>query len=139
MSEVIRGFSDQPTTSRLNRSSTKARYSQPLSVHRYVMSDVQTRFGAVGVKFLAIRIAATLPGQIAADTDVEVNFGENACTVKKENAPELLSLIRWVVINMLRLDNTQTSFVRKKFSKRQKRKVANCNEDIMRSIFGIQS
>ncbi len=103
------------------------------------MSDVQTRFGAVDVKFLAIRIAATLPGQIAADTDVEVNFGENACTVKKENAPELLSLIRWVVINMLRLDNTQTSFVRKKFSKRQKRKVANCNEDIMRSIFGIQS
>jgi hypothetical protein len=34
MSAVMRGFSDQPTTSRLNRSSTMARYSQPSSVHR---------------------------------------------------------------------------------------------------------
>ena len=42
MSAVMRGFSDQPTTSRLNRSSTMARYSQPSSVHRYVMSGVQT-------------------------------------------------------------------------------------------------
>ena len=34
MSAVMRGFIDQPTTSRLNRSSTIARYSQPSSVHR---------------------------------------------------------------------------------------------------------
>jgi len=42
ISAVMRGLSDQPTPSRLNKSSTMARYSQPLSVHRQVMSEVQT-------------------------------------------------------------------------------------------------
>ena len=37
---------------------------------------------------------------------LDVNFSEDACTVKKDNAPEILSLIRRVVINMLSLDTT---------------------------------
>lgn len=69
---------------------------------------------------------------------LDVNFGEDACTVKKNNAPVILSLIRRVVINMLSLDTTQPSFTKKKLSKRQKRKFANWDEDIMRSILGIQ-
>jgi predicted transposase YbfD/YdcC len=69
---------------------------------------------------------------------LDVNFGEDACMVKKDNAPEILSLIRRVVINMLSLDTTQPSFTKKKLSKRQKRKFANWDEDIMRSILGIQ-
>jgi len=70
---------------------------------------------------------------------LDVNFGEDACTVKKDNAPEILSSIRRVVINMLALDCTQPSFTKKKLSKRQKRKFANWDEDIMRSILGIQA
>lgn len=70
---------------------------------------------------------------------LDVNFGEDACTVKKDNAPVILSLIRRVVINMLSLDTTQPSFTKKKLSKRQKRKFANWDEDIMRSILGIQA
>lgn len=69
---------------------------------------------------------------------LDVNFGEDACMVKKDNAPEILSLIRRVVINMLSLDATQPSFTKKKLSKRQKRKFANWDEGIMRSILGIQ-
>ena len=69
---------------------------------------------------------------------LDVNFGEDACMVKKDNAPEILSLIRRVVINMLSLDTTQPAFTKKKLSKRQKRKFANWDEDIMRSILGIQ-
>ena len=69
---------------------------------------------------------------------LDVNFGEDACMVKKDNAPEILSLIRRIVINMLSLDTTQPSFTKKKLSKRQKRKFANWDEDIMRSILGIQ-
>lgn len=69
---------------------------------------------------------------------LNVNFSEDACTVKKDNAPEILSLIRRVVINMLSLDTTQPSFTKKKLSKRQKRKFANWDESIMRSILGIQ-
>jgi len=34
MSAVIRGFSNQPTTSRLNRPRTMDRYNLPSSVHR---------------------------------------------------------------------------------------------------------
>ncbi len=69
---------------------------------------------------------------------LDVNFGEDACLVKKDNAPEILSLIRRIVINMLSLDTTQPSFTKKKLSKRQKRKFANWDEGIMRSILGIQ-
>jgi predicted transposase YbfD/YdcC len=69
---------------------------------------------------------------------LDVNFGEDACMVKKDNAPEILSLIRRVVINMLSLDTTQPSFTKKKLSKRQKRKFANWDEGIMRSILGVQ-
>jgi hypothetical protein len=38
----MRGWIDQPTTCRLNKSSITVRYSQPSSVARYVMSVVQT-------------------------------------------------------------------------------------------------
>lgn len=69
---------------------------------------------------------------------LDVNFSEDNCMVKKDNAPEILSLIRRVVINMLSLDTTQPSFTKKKLSKRQKRKFANWDESIMRSILGIQ-
>jgi len=69
---------------------------------------------------------------------LDVNFGEDACTVKKDNAPEILSLIRRVVINLLARDQTQPAFTKKKLSKRQKRKFANIDEGIMRSILGLQ-
>jgi predicted transposase YbfD/YdcC len=69
---------------------------------------------------------------------LDVNFSEDACTVKKDNAPEILSLIRRVVINMLSLDTTQPAFAKTKLSKRQKRKFANLEESIMRSILGIE-
>ena len=69
---------------------------------------------------------------------LDVNFSEDACMVKKDNAPAILSLIRRVVLNMLSLDTTQPSFTKKKLSKRQKRKFANFDESIMRSIIGIQ-
>ena len=48
------------------------------------------------------------------------------------------TFFRRVVINMLSLDTTQPSFTKKKLSKRQKRKFANWDEGIMRSILGLQ-
>jgi len=39
---------------------------------------------------------------------------------------------------MLSLDTTQPSFTKKKLGKRQKRKFANWDKSIMRSILGIQ-
>jgi len=69
---------------------------------------------------------------------LDVNFSEDACAVRKDNAPEILSLIRRVVINILSLDTTQPAFTKKKLSKRLKRKFANWDEGIMRSILGLQ-
>lgn len=69
---------------------------------------------------------------------LDVNFSEDACTVKKDNAPEILSLIRRVALNILSLDQTQPPFAKKTLSKRQKRKFANMDESIMRSILGLQ-
>lgn len=53
---------------------------------------------------------------------LDVNSDKDTCRVKKDNAPDILSLVRQVVINTLSLDSTQSAFTRKKLSKRQKRK-----------------
>ena len=54
---------------------------------------------------------------------LDVNFGEDACMVKKDNAPQILSLSRRVVINMLSLDTTQPSFTTKKIEQATETKV----------------
>ena len=70
---------------------------------------------------------------------LDVNFSEDACAVRKDNAPEILSRIRRVVINILSLDTTQPAFTKKKLSKRQKPKFGQRDEGIMRSILGLQA
>jgi hypothetical protein len=53
------GFMLQPTTWRLWRSSTAAKYNQPSSVGMHVMSLDQTWFGAAGLKSRCSRSGAT--------------------------------------------------------------------------------
>ncbi len=48
----------QPTTRRLNTSSTTAKYSQPAPVRTYVMSATQRRFGAGVVNWRRTRSGA---------------------------------------------------------------------------------
>lgn len=67
---------------------------------------------------------------------LDVNFGEDACTVKKDHAPQNLSLIRKIVLNILRLD--KTPMPRAKASLRQKRKAAALDDTIRSRILGIQ-
>jgi hypothetical protein len=78
-----------------------------------------------------------IDGKVRKRRPPNVNFSENACTVKKGNAPKILLLIRLVILNMLSLDTTQPAFSKTKLSKRQKRKFDNLYEPIMRSIPGI--
>jgi len=54
---------------------------------------------------------------------LDVSFSEDACTVRKGNAPEILSLIRRVVINLLSLDTTQPSFTKKKLEQTAETKI----------------
>ena len=60
------------------------------------------------------------------------------CRLSEVYGPHSLFDITRQQDNMLSLDTTQPSFTKKKLSKRQKRKFANWDESIMRSILGIQ-
>jgi len=106
-------------------------------------SDLEQRYCISSRDMTPERLAKAVRAHWAVENKLhwvlDVNFGEDACRGKKDNAPEILSLIRRVVINMLSLDTIQPAFAKKKLSKRQKRKFANWDEDIMRSILGIQA
>lgn len=69
---------------------------------------------------------------------LDVSFSEDSRSVTKYSAPEVLSLIRRVVINMLSLDTTQPDFAKQKLNKSLKRKFTNLEKSIMPSILGIQ-
>jgi predicted transposase YbfD/YdcC len=49
---------------------------------------------------------------------LDVSFGEDASTVRKDNAPQNLSLLKKIVLNLLRLDTADKT----KCSLRMKRK-----------------
>jgi hypothetical protein len=71
-SAVMRSAIAQPTTRREYRSITTARYSQPSSVHRYVMSPTHFWFGAVVLKSCPSRFGAT--GRLCVEFVVALNF-----------------------------------------------------------------
>jgi len=65
---------------------------------------------------------------------LDVNFGEDACRVKKDNAPQNLSLLKKIVLNLIRSDTTD----KPKASLRQKRKRAAWNDDIRMNMLGLR-
>jgi hypothetical protein len=68
-----------------------------------------------------------------------LNFGEDACKVRKDNAPQNLSLLRKMVLSLLRTDKTESvPPKKKKVSLRCKRKQAAWDDDIRMKILGIQ-
>jgi predicted transposase YbfD/YdcC len=70
---------------------------------------------------------------------LDVNFGEDACKVRKDNAPQNLSLLRKMVLSLLRTDKTESvPPKKKKVSLRCKRKQAAWDDDIRMKILGIQ-
>jgi len=64
---------------------------------------------------------------------LDVSFGEDGKTVCKDNAPQNLSLLRKIVLNLIRLDKTDT----KKVSLRQRRKGAAWNDDMRMNMLGL--
>lgn len=65
---------------------------------------------------------------------LDVNFGEDACTARKDHAPENLSLLRKIVLNILRTDSTDTV----RASLRRKRKRAAWDDDIRMNMLGLK-
>ncbi len=65
---------------------------------------------------------------------LDVCFGEDDCMVRKDNAPQNLSLLKKIVLNLIRMDTTDTV----KTSARQKRKRAAWDDDIRMAMLGIK-
>jgi predicted transposase YbfD/YdcC len=65
---------------------------------------------------------------------LDVCFGEDDCMVRKDNAPQNLSLLKKIVLNLIRLDTTD----KVKTSMRQKRKRAAWDDDIRMAMLGIK-
>ena len=64
---------------------------------------------------------------------LDVSMGEDASTVRKDNAPQNLSLLRKIVLNLIRLDTTDKA----KASLRLKRKRAAWDDDIRMNMLGL--
>jgi len=64
---------------------------------------------------------------------LDVCFGEDASTVRKDNAPQNLSLLKKIVLNLIRLDTTD----QKKTTFRLKRKAAAWDNDFRVKIMGL--
>ena len=65
---------------------------------------------------------------------LDVNFGEDGCLVRKDNAPQNLSLLKKIVLNLIRADTTDNV----KTSLRQKRKRAAWDDHIRMCMLGLQ-
>ncbi len=65
---------------------------------------------------------------------LDVCFGEDDCLVRKDNAPQNLSLLKKIVLNLIRMDTTD----KVKASMRQKRKRAAWDDDIRMAMLGIK-
>lgn len=65
---------------------------------------------------------------------LDVCFGEDDSMIRKDNAPQNLSLLKKIVLNLIRADKTDSA----KTSLRLKRKRAAWDDDIRMKMLGIQ-
>jgi predicted transposase YbfD/YdcC len=65
---------------------------------------------------------------------LDVSFGEDGSTVRKDNAPQNLSLLKKIVLNLIRLDTTDKT----KASLRLKRKGAAWDDDLRMNMLGLK-
>ncbi len=65
---------------------------------------------------------------------LDVCFCEDDCMIRKDNAPQNLSMLKKIVLNLIRADKTDNT----KTSLRLKRKRAAWDDDIRMKMLGIQ-
>ena len=87
----------------------------------------------------AERLAAAVRGHWGIENRLhwvlDVSFGEDGSTVRKDNAPQNLSLLKKRVLNLIRLDATDKT----KTSLRLKRKIAAWDDSVRVRILGLCS
>lgn len=66
---------------------------------------------------------------------LDVSFGEDGSTIRKDHAPQNLSLLKKIVLNIIRSDTTHTA----KASLRLKRKAAAWDDEVRMNMLGLRS
>jgi predicted transposase YbfD/YdcC len=100
-------------------------------------SNFERRYYISSRELTAEQLAVAVRGHWAVENRLhwvlDVSFGEDASTVRKDNAPQNLSLLKKIVLNLIRLDTTE----QKKTSLRLKRKAAASDDDFRVKIMGL--
>jgi len=100
-------------------------------------SNFERRYYISSRALSAEQLAVAVRGHWAVENRLhwvlDVSFGEDASTVRKDHAPQNLSLLKKIVLNLIRLDTTD----QKKTSLRLKRKAAAWDDDFRVKIMGL--
>jgi predicted transposase YbfD/YdcC len=100
-------------------------------------SNFERRYYISSRELTAEQLAVAVRGHWAVENRLhwvlDVSLGEDASTVRKDNAPQNLSLLKKIVLNLIRLDTTD----QKKTSLRLKRKAAAWDDDFRVGIMGL--
>ena len=100
-------------------------------------SELEQRFyissRELGAEEMALAVRAHWAIENQLHWMLDVNFGEDGCQVKKDNAPQNLSLLKKIVLNLIRADTTDNT----KTSLRQKRKRAAWDDNIRMRMLGL--
>ena len=101
------------------------------------VAELEERYYISSRKLTAEELAQTVRAHWAIENRLhwmlDVNFGEDGCTVRKDNAPQNLSLLRKIVLNLIRCDTTDKTNT----SLRRKRKRAAWDDDVRMSMLGL--
>lgn len=101
-------------------------------------SDLEQRYYISSRALSAEQLAQAVKAHWAIENQLhwvlDVNFGEDASPVRKDNAPQNLSLLKKIVLNLIRLDKTD----QKKGSLRLKRKRAAWDDDLRMAMLGFK-
>ena len=100
-------------------------------------AELEERYYISSRKLTAEELAQTVRAHWAIENRLhwmlDVCFGEDDCMIRKDNAPQNLSLLKKIVLNLIRADKTDTA----KTSLRLKRKRAAWDDDIRMKMLGI--
>ena len=100
-------------------------------------STFERRYYISSRELTAEQLAAAVRGHWGIENRLhwvlDVSFSEDASTVRRDNAPQNLSLLKKIVLNLLRLDTSDTT----KTSLRLKRKRAGWDDDLRAKILGL--
>ena len=101
------------------------------------VAELEERYYVSSRKLSAEALAKTVRAHWAIENRLhwmlDVCFGEDDCMIRKDHAPQNLSLLKKIVLNLIRADKTDTA----KTSLRLKRKRAAWDDDIRMKMLGI--